>query len=53
MVAEQKRVKSPVKYLRWSALWEKLLTIFVKRSILDVWQDPEYVTSLIELPKNP
>ena len=49
----QRRIKNPDKYLRWSYFvkiingW-KPITMFVKSSILDVWQGSEY-TSVVSL----
>ena len=42
-------IQKPIKYQRWNILLNgfKLLTVFAKLSISDVWQGPEYVTKFI------
>ena len=47
----QRSIQNPVKHLRWSVLQKivnglKLLIIFAKRSILDVWQGSKYTSTV-------
>ena len=45
----QKHIQNPVKHPRWrkQLTASQFLTIFAKRSILDVWQDSEFVSEAI------